>query len=229
MQLQVIAAFLAKLGIFPKYLFAFSRDKKHRFWTLLSCLWKVLQRIKREQLKIEADQIVKLIQTWAFLILYQAHPWPEFILFRILIKWGSHLLNLDYSRLEYIWYGCSHLLFSRRLCFMSYSIYSHSWEFSSYSHKPDPGWGRTQAISLFLQSLCHVLLTLVWTIGMEIACILNIQHSFPLSLVRTGSRAGVSGDGITPFLRNQHRNSAMRSNEDNRNNLMLWFLLWRSS
>lgn len=151
---------------------------------------------------------------------------PEFILFRILIKQGSQLLKLDDSRLEYIWYGCSHLLFSRWLCFISSSIHSHSWEFWSYSHEPDPGWGRTQAISLFLQSLCHVLLTLAWAIGMKTACIINIQNSFPLSLDKTGSRAGVSGDSIAPFLRNQQRNSVMENHEGNLNNLMLWFLLW---
>lgn len=121
-------------------------------------------------------------------------------------------MKLDDSRLEYIWYSCSHLLFSWWLCFISCSIHSHSCDFWLYSHEPGPGQGRTQAISLFLRSLCHVLLTLAWAIGMEIASILNIQHCFSLALDKTGSRAGIKvcDDSFIPFLRNQQRNSAVK-------------------
>lgn len=53
---------------------------------------------------------------------------------------------------------------------------------------------------------------------MKIACILNMKHSFPLALNKTESRPDVSGDRITQFLRNQQRNSGMKSIEDNLNN-----------
>lgn len=47
---------------------------------------------------------------------------------------------------------------------------------------------------------------------MEIAGILNIQHSFSLALDKTRSRAGIKvcDDSFIPLLRNQQRNSAVK-------------------
>lgn len=91
-------------------------------------------------------------------------------------------------------------------------IHSHSYDFWSYSHEPGSGWGTTQAISLFLQSLCRVLLTLAWALDVEITSTPNIQHSFSLALDKTGSRAGIKVcDGsLIPFFRSQQRNSAVK-------------------